>query len=140
MRLWQHTVIHYLVDHEGTSCPENTYTPPKVWQWEQGNGGKFANINRPISGATHDQELPVGKHPLQLYSLATPNGVKVTILLEELLAVGIKAAEYDAWLINIMEGEQFSSGFVAVNPNSENTGDGGITVPIRQPAYLSRVR
>ena len=97
----------------------NTYTPPKVWQWEQGNGGKFANINRPISGATHDQELPVGKHPLQLYSLATPNGVKVTILLEELLAVGIKAAEYDAWLINIMEGEQFSSGFVAVNPNSK---------------------
>lgn len=97
----------------------NTYTPPKVWQWEQGNGGKFANINRPISGATHDQELPVGKHPLQLYSLATPNGVKVTILLEELLAAGIQAAEYDAWLINIMEGEQFSSGFVAVNPNSK---------------------
>ncbi|MCH8500930.1 MAG: glutathione-dependent disulfide-bond oxidoreductase [Aliidiomarina sp.] len=97
----------------------NTYTPAKVWQWKQGNGGKFANINRPISGATHDQELPVGKHPLQLYSLATPNGVKVTILLEELLAAGIKAAEYDAWLINIMEGEQFSSGFVAVNPNSK---------------------
>lgn len=98
---------------------ENTYTPPKVWQWEQGNGGKFANINRPISGATHERELPVGKHPLQLYSLATPNGVKVTILLEELLAAGVHAAEYDAWLINIMEGEQFSSGFVAVNPNSK---------------------
>ncbi|MBC8654704.1 glutathione-dependent disulfide-bond oxidoreductase [Providencia vermicola] len=93
--------------------------PPKVWQWEQGNGGKFANINRPISGATHEKALPVGKHPLQLYSLGTPNGQKVTIMLEELLALGIKEAEYDAWLINIGEGDQFSSGFVEVNPNSK---------------------
>lgn len=98
---------------------KDSYTPPKVWQWEQGNGGKFANINRPTAGATHDKDLPVGKHPLQLYSLATPNGVKVTILLEELLAAGVQAAEYDAWLIEIMEGEQFGSGFVAVNPNSK---------------------
>ncbi len=98
---------------------ETTYIPPKVWQWQAGNGGKFANINRPVAGPTHDKELPVGKHPLQLYSLATPNGVKVTILLEELLAAGISAAEYDAWLINIMEGDQFGSGFVAVNPNSK---------------------
>ncbi|NIA73490.1 glutathione-dependent disulfide-bond oxidoreductase [Providencia rettgeri] len=95
------------------------YVPPKVWQWEQGNGGKFANINRPISGATHEKALPVGKHPLQLYSLGTPNGQKVTIMLEELLALGIKEAEYDAWLINIGEGDQFSSGFVEVNPNSK---------------------
>lgn len=95
------------------------YVPPKVWQWEQGNGGKFANINRPISGATHEKVLPVGKHPLQLYSLGTPNGQKVTIMLEELLALGIKEAEYDAWLINIGEGDQFSSGFVEVNPNSK---------------------
>ena len=99
--------------------PNDTYTPPKVWQWEQGSGGKFANINRPVSGATHEKALPMGKHPLQLYSLATPNGVKVTILLEELLEAGFAEAEYDAWLINIMEGEQFSSGFVAVNPNSK---------------------
>lgn len=97
----------------------NQYTPPKVWQWQAGNGGKFANINRPESGATHDKTLPQGKHPLQLYSLATPNGVKVTILLEELIEVGIKDAEYDAYLIDIMEGEQFSSGFVEVNPNSK---------------------
>ncbi|WP_371375621.1 glutathione-dependent disulfide-bond oxidoreductase [Thalassotalea aquiviva] len=95
------------------------YTPPKIWQWEPGNGGAFANINRPISGATHDKPLPVGKHPLQLYSLGTPNGVKVTIMLEELLALGIKEAEYDAHLIRIQEGEQFSSGFVALNPNSK---------------------
>ncbi|EJD6368684.1 glutathione-dependent disulfide-bond oxidoreductase [Providencia huaxiensis] len=95
------------------------YVPPKVWQWEQGNGGKFANINRPISGATHEKALPVGKHPLQLYSLGTPNGQKVTIMLEELLALGIKEAEYDAWLINIGDGDQFSSGFVEVNPNSK---------------------
>lgn len=95
------------------------YVPPKVWQWEQGNGGKFANINRPISGATHEKPLPIGKHPLQLYSLGTPNGQKVTIMLEELLALGIKEAEYDAWLINIGEGDQFSSGFVEVNPNSK---------------------
>ncbi|MAD44347.1 MAG: glutathione-dependent disulfide-bond oxidoreductase [Oceanospirillaceae bacterium] len=98
---------------------EAPYTPPKVWQWEQGSGGKFANINRPVAGATHEKERPVGKHPLQLYSLATPNGVKVTILLEELLEAGIKEAEYDAWLINIMEGDQFGSGFVEVNPNSK---------------------
>lgn len=95
------------------------YIPPKVWQWEQGNGGKFANINRPISGATHEKSLPIGKHPLQLYSLGTPNGQKVTIMLEELLALGIKEAEYDAWLINIGEGDQFSSGFVEINPNSK---------------------
>ncbi|MCL0003926.1 glutathione-dependent disulfide-bond oxidoreductase [Providencia rettgeri] len=95
------------------------YIPPKVWQWEQGNGGKFANINRPVSGATHEKSLPIGKHPLQLYSLGTPNGQKVTIMLEELLALGIKEAEYDAWLINIGEGDQFSSGFVEINPNSK---------------------
>ncbi|MBO9491805.1 glutathione-dependent disulfide-bond oxidoreductase [Endozoicomonas sp. G2_1] len=95
------------------------YTPPKVWTWDSESGGKFANINRPISGATHDKDLPVGKHPFQLYSMGTPNGVKVTILLEELLALGIKEAEYDAWLIDITEGHQFSSGFVDVNPNSK---------------------
>lgn len=97
----------------------NTYTPPKVWQWDQESGGKFASINRPIAGATHDKELPVGKHPLQLYSLATPNGVKVTVMLEELLELGITEAEYDAHLVQILEGDQFSSGFVAVNPNSK---------------------
>ncbi|WP_113906652.1 glutathione-dependent disulfide-bond oxidoreductase [Aliidiomarina celeris] len=97
----------------------NSYTPPKVWQWDRESGGKFAAINRPIAGATHEKELPVGKHPLQLYSLATPNGVKVTLMLEELLEKGIKQAEYDAWIINILEGEQFSSGFVAANPNSK---------------------
>jgi len=95
------------------------YTPPKVWTWDKSSGGRFANINRPISGATHDKDLPVGRHPLQLYSLGTPNGVKVTILLEELLALGHEGAEYDAWLIKINEGDQFSSGFVAVNPNSK---------------------
>jgi GSH-dependent disulfide-bond oxidoreductase len=95
------------------------YTPPKVWVWNKPNGGRFANINRPIAGPTHDKELPVGRHPLQLYSLATPNGQKVTIMLEELLALGHSGAEYDAWLIRISEGEQFSSGFVAVNPNSK---------------------
>ena len=95
------------------------YTPPKVWTWKQGNGGTFANINRPIAGPTHEKELPVGKHPLQLYSLATPNGVKVTIMLEELLALGHKGAEYDAWLIKIGDGDQFGSGFVEVNPNSK---------------------
>lgn len=95
------------------------YTPPKVWAWNKPNGGKFASINRPIAGATHDKELPVGRHPLQLYSLATPNGQKVTILLEELLALGHKGAEYDAWLIKISDGEQFGSGFVGVNPNSK---------------------
>jgi GST-like protein len=95
------------------------YTPPKIWAWAQPNGGKFASINRPIAGATHDKALPVGEHPLQLYSLGTPNGVKVTILLEELLALGHAGAEYDAWLIRIGEGDQFSSGFVDVNPNSK---------------------
>jgi GST-like protein len=95
------------------------YTPPKVWTWNKANGGRFANINRPIAGPTHDKDLPVGRHPLQLYSLATPNGQKVTIMLEELLALGKSGAEYDAWLIRISEGEQFSSGFVAVNPNSK---------------------
>ncbi|MCR2746501.1 glutathione-dependent disulfide-bond oxidoreductase [Limnobacter parvus] len=95
------------------------YTPPKVWVWDKENGGKFANINRPIAGPTHDKELPVGEHPLQLYSLATPNGVKVTVMLEELLALGHSGAEYDAWLINISNGDQFSSGFVEVNPNSK---------------------
>ena len=96
-----------------------SYTPPKVWIWDSESGGKFANINRPIAGATHQQELPTGKHPLQLYSLATPNGVKVTVLLEELLAAGKTTAEYDAYIINISEGTQFSSGFVAINPNSK---------------------
>jgi len=95
------------------------YTPPKVWTWNKANGGKFASINRPISGATHDKDLPVGRHPFQLYSLATPNGVKVTLMLEELLALGHSGAEYDAWLIKIGDGDQFGSGFVAVNPNSK---------------------
>ena len=95
------------------------YTPPKVWVWNKENGGRFARINRPIAGATHEKELPVGRHPLQLHSLGTPNGVKVTILLEELLAAGHGGAEYDAWLIDISEGDQFSSGFVAINPNSK---------------------
>ncbi|MEQ8692658.1 MAG: glutathione-dependent disulfide-bond oxidoreductase, partial [Pseudomonadales bacterium] len=95
------------------------YVPPKVWQWVKESESRFANINRPIAGATHEQALPVGKHPLQLYSLATPNGVKVTVLLEELLALGREAAEYDAWLINIGEGDQFGSGFVDINPNSK---------------------
>jgi GST-like protein len=97
---------------------DSEYTPPKVWAWNKENGGKFASTNRPIAGATHDKELPVGKHPLQLYSLATPNGQKVTIMLEELLALGHAGAEYDAWLIRI-DGNQFGSGFVAVNPNSK---------------------
>jgi len=95
------------------------YLPPKVWTWNKESGGRFANINRPISGATHQKELPVGRHPLQLYSLATPNGVKVTVMLEELLALGHSGAEYDAWLIKIGDGEQFGSGFVGVNPNSK---------------------
>lgn len=102
---------------ETTGTPE--YVPPKVWTWEQGNGGRFANINRPIAGPTHEKELPVGEHALQLYSLATPNGVKVTIMLEELLELGFEAAEYDAWIINIGEGNQFGSNFVAINPNSK---------------------
>ncbi|MEZ4216546.1 MAG: glutathione-dependent disulfide-bond oxidoreductase [Myxococcota bacterium] len=95
------------------------YTPPRIWTWDKESGGRFAKINRPIAGPTHEKELPVGKHPLQLYSLGTPNGVKVTVLLEELLAAGHAGAEYDAWLINIGEGDQFGSGFVAVNPNSK---------------------
>jgi GST-like protein len=98
---------------------DDSYTPPKVWTWNKESGGQFASINRPIAGATHDAPLPVGRHPLQLYSLATPNGVKVTIMLEELLALGHKGAEYDAWLINIGNGDQFSSGFVEANPNSK---------------------
>ncbi|WP_370229135.1 glutathione-dependent disulfide-bond oxidoreductase [Marinobacter nauticus] len=96
-----------------------TYTPPKVWKWDPNNGGKFSNINRPIAGPTHEKELPVGEHPFQLYSLATPNGVKATVMFEELLEKGIEEAEYDAWLIRITEGDQFSSGFVKVNPNSK---------------------
>jgi GST-like protein len=95
------------------------YTPPKVWTWDRESGGRFASINRPIAGATHDKELPVGKHPFQLYSLATPNGVKVTVLFEELLAAGHAGAEYDAWIIDISEGQQFGSGFVEANPNSK---------------------
>jgi GST-like protein len=95
------------------------YTPPKVWTWNKANGGQFANINRPVAGPTHEQDLPVGRHPLQLYSLATPNGVKVTVMLEELLALGHAGAEYDAWLVRINEGQQFGSGFVAANPNSK---------------------
>lgn len=100
-----------------TDTPE--YTPPKVWTWNKENGGRFASINRPIAGPTHDKELPIGRHPFQLYSLATPNGVKVTVMLEELLALGHSGAEYDAWLINIGNGDQFGSGFVSVNPNSK---------------------
>ncbi len=98
---------------------QSTYTPPKVWKWDSESGGKFANINRLISGSTHEKELPVGKHPLQLHSLGTPNGVKVTIMLEEFLALGHEGAEYDAQLIDIGEGHQFGSGFVDINPNSK---------------------
>jgi GST-like protein len=98
---------------------ETEYIPPKVWSWDQESGGKFASINRPVAGATHDKDLPVGRHPLQLYSLATPNGVKVTVMLEELLELGQSGAEYDAWLIRISDGDQFGSGFVAANPNSK---------------------
>jgi GSH-dependent disulfide-bond oxidoreductase len=100
-----------------TDTPD--YTPPKVWSWNKPSGGRFANINRPIAGSTHEKDLPVGRHPLQLYSLGTPNGVKVTIMLEELLALGHRGAEYDAWLIKIGDGDQFGSGFVAINPNSK---------------------
>ena len=102
-----------------TTTTTDTYTPPKVWTFDSENGGQFANINRPVSGATHEQVLPRGKHPFQLYSLATPNGVKVTVMLEELLELGFSAAEYDAWLIRINKGDQFGSGFVEVNPNSK---------------------
>ncbi|MCI4646218.1 MAG: glutathione-dependent disulfide-bond oxidoreductase [Hyphomonadaceae bacterium] len=98
---------------------ESEYVPPKVWTWDKESGGRFASINRPIAGPTHEKELPVGKHPFQLYSLGTPNGVKVTVMFEELLAAGYAEAEYDAWLINIGEGDQFSSGFVDINPNSK---------------------
>ncbi len=98
---------------------ETEYVPPKIWEWDAESGGRFANINRPIAGATHDKELPIGEHPYQLYSLGTPNGVKVTVMLEELLALGHEGAEYDAWLINIGEGDQFGSGFVEINPNSK---------------------
>lgn len=97
----------------------STYTPPRVWTWDKESGGKFASINRPVAGPTHDKELPVGRHPLQLYSMATPNGVKVTVMLEELLALGHTGAEYDAWPINITEGDQFGSSFVDINPNSK---------------------
>ncbi len=97
----------------------DSYTPPKIWTWDKASGGRFANINRPIAGPTSEKDLPVGKHPLQLYSLATPNGVKVTVMLEELLAAGHSGAEYDGWIINIQEGDQFTSGFVGANPNSK---------------------
>lgn len=115
---------------------EQNYQPPKVWEWKQNSGGAFANINRPVSGATHERVLPVGTHPLQLYSLGTPNGQKVTIMLEELLALGVSGAEYDAWLIRIGEGDQFSSGFVDINPNSKipALSDHSTTPPTR---YLS---
>src|SRR5882672_9447214 len=95
------------------------YTPPKVWTWAKPSGGAFASINRPIAGPTHEKELPVGRHPLQLYSLGTPNGVKVTVMLEELLSLGHHGAQYDAWLIRINDGDQFSTGFVSINPNSK---------------------
>lgn len=112
---------------------DNNYQPPKVWTWKKGEGGTFANINRPIAGPTHERTLPIGKHPLQLYSLGTPNGQKITILLEELLAVGVSEAEYDAHLIRIGEGDQFSSGFVDVNPNSKIPAlmDHSVTPPVR---------
>ena len=118
---------------------DSAYTPPKVWSWNKENGGQFANINRPVAGATHDKDLPVGRHPLQLYSLATPNGVKVTVMLEELLALGHAGAEYDAWLINIREGDQFSSGFVAVNPNSKIPAPDGPR-RARLPSAFFRIR
>ena len=104
---------------DGANNQPAGYVPPKVWTWDKANGGQFANINRPVSGATHEKVLPIGKHPFQLYSMGTPNGVKVTIMLEELLAAGHAGAEYDAWLIRIGDGDQFSSGFVAINPNSK---------------------
>lgn len=109
------------------------YSPPPVWEWNRASGGKFASINRPIAGPTHDKDLPVGRHPLQLYSQGTPNGIKVTVMLEELLALGHGGAEYDAWLIRIADGEQFSSGFVAVNPNSKipALSDRSSSVPVR---------
>ncbi len=112
--------VTILQKYSGVLMDKNSqYTLPRVWEWSAENGGKFANINRPIAGSTHDKELPIGEHPLQLYSLATPNGVKVTVMLEELLALGHHGAEYDAWLVNIGEGEQFGSDFVQLNPNSK---------------------
>jgi len=118
-------------DYEDNQPPD--YIPPRVWKWDQPSGGAFANINRPVSGATHDKELPVGEHPLQLYSMGTPNGVKVTIMLEELLAKGHSGAEYDAWLIEISKGDQFGSGFVGINPNSKIPAmlDRSIDPPVR---------
>ena len=112
---------------------DTAYIPPKVWAWEKENGGQFASTNRPIAGATHEKPLAIGEHPLQLYSLATPNGVKVTVMLEELLALGHSGAEYDAWLIDIGKGDQFGSGFVAVNPNSKIPAmmDHSVTPPLR---------
>jgi len=111
-----------MTDTPETETPENQppgYEPAKIWTWDKASGGRFANINRPIAGPTHDKDLPAGEHPIQLYSLATPNGVKATVMLEELLALGHKGAEYDAWLINIGEGDQFGSGYVEINPNSK---------------------
>ena len=108
-----------MADYDPANSLPPGYVPPRVWTWDKANGGQFANINRPVSGATHEKALPVGKHPIQLYSMGTPNGVKVTILLEELLAAGHAGAEYDAWMISIGQGDQFGSGFVAVNPNSK---------------------
>ncbi|MBU6208181.1 MAG: glutathione-dependent disulfide-bond oxidoreductase, partial [Alphaproteobacteria bacterium] len=108
-----------MVDYDPATSQPPGYMPPKVWTWDAPSGGQFANINRPVSGATHDKELPVGKHPIQLYSMGTPNGVKVTIMLEELLAAGHSGAEYDAWMIGIGAGDQFGSGFVSINPNSK---------------------
>ena len=116
------------------------YTPPKIWKWNKESGGKFASINRPIAGPTHEKDLPVGEHPLQLYSLATPNGVKVTVMLEELLALGHEGAEYDAWLIRINEGEQFGSGYVAANPNSKIPVLMDHSVDKRRGAFSNRAR
>ncbi len=118
---------------DGANNQPPGYVPPKVWTWDSENGGQFANINRPVSGATHDKVLPIGKHPLQLYSMGTPNGVKVTIMLEELLALGHKGAEYDAWMIAIGAGDQFSSGFVEINPNSKIPAlmDHSVNPPVR---------
>src|SRR5262245_3546057 len=113
------TVDTALTNGDDAMADASEYTPPKVWTWNKESGGRFAKINRPTAGAQFDKELPVGKHPFQLYSLATPNGVKVTVMFEELLAAGHKGAEYDAWLININEGQQFGSGFVSINPNSK---------------------
>jgi GST-like protein len=127
------TLTLFEIVEEAVMADIPTYTPPKVWKWDSESGGRFASINRPVAGATHEKELPVGEHPLQLYSLATPNGVKVTVLLEELLALGKSGAEYDAYIIDITEGDQFGSGFVAANPNSKIPAliDRSMTPPIR---------